>query len=55
MNEIQSTREINGCIVTIAFSDTKNPDLKRNLLWELTRCYEERLIAEAGKMIQGQN
>ena len=40
-------KEVNGCAVAVTFSKTKNPGLKNNLLWHLTRCYEDRIESEA--------
>jgi hypothetical protein len=36
-------KKIGACTVTVTFSDAKNPDLKQDLLWNLTQCYEERI------------
>ena len=36
-------KKIEDCIVTITFSENKNPNLKENLLWYLTQCYEARI------------
>jgi len=39
-------KHINGCDITLVFSDNKNPKLKNNLLWYLTQCYEDRVSKE---------
>ena len=37
---------VNGCDITIAFSEDKNPKLKNNVLWYLSQCYEDRVSKE---------
>ena len=36
-------KKIGDCTVTVTFSEKKNPELKENLLWYLTQCYEDRI------------
>lgn len=44
MKEIKSVKkQVGDCTVTIAFIKNKNPELKSNLLWYLTQCYEDRI------------
>jgi hypothetical protein len=38
---------VGECTVTLSFSDEKTPDLKRDVLRQLTQCYEDRVVAQA--------
>ena len=40
--------EVGGCKVIISFSDEKKPNLKADVLRQLTQCYEDRVVAEFG-------
>lgn len=39
-------QDIEGCHVVITFNGEVNPDLKKNILWHLTQCYEDRIKVE---------
>ena len=36
-------RTKNGCLVVLSFKENEQKDWKKNLLWHLTNCYEDRL------------
>ena len=36
-------RTKNGCLVVLSFKEKEKKDWKKNLLWHLTNCYEDRL------------
>jgi len=40
-------REVENCKVILTFNSEAAPDLKKNVLWYLTQCYEDRVTAEA--------
>jgi hypothetical protein len=46
--------EVHGCSVSITFSEVDNPELKRNLLWYLTQCYEQRVMNHAEEIETGE-
>lgn len=39
-------REIGGAKVTIVFAEEDNPETKKNLLWYLLQCYEDKILSQ---------
>jgi hypothetical protein len=42
-------KKINGCSVTVSFTNEKNPGLKERILWYLTECYEAKMLSQANQ------
>jgi hypothetical protein len=39
--------KVGECTVILKFADEKNPNLKNDVLRQLTQCYEDRVVAKS--------
>jgi len=54
MNKSTIKKFVNGCDITLVFSQSENPKLKNNVLWYLTQCYEDRINQEICSLLKNE-